>query len=98
MESIRDITNKSQLKTLLDQIVKQFNNTGTVTLTPSSTTTIITNGKINTQSVILLMPKTSSAAVSNSSLWIVPSTGQATLNHTNTSTVDRTFNYAIIGI
>ena len=98
MESIRDITNKSQLKTLLDQIVKQFNNTGTITLTPSSTTTVLTNAKINSQSVIVLVPKTASAAVSNTTLWIVPSRGQATLNHTNTMTVDRTFNYAIFGI
>lgn len=74
------------------------NNTGTVTLTASSTTTTLTDPRIGAESVILFMPTTANAAGALAGLYVsARGTGTATLTHASTVAVDKTFSYAVIG-
>ena len=72
------------------------NNLGTLTLSSSSTTTVVTDLRVGENSCILLMPTTSNAANEN---VFVSSRGKQTftLTHANASTTDRSFVYAVIG-
>jgi len=76
------------------------NNFGSVTLTASSATTVLTDKRIGINSVILLMPLTANAATEtgNGTLYFnSPGNGTVTINNANNSQTDRTFNYVIIG-
>jgi len=69
-----------------------------VTLTPSVTTTTLTDSRIGAGSVILLMPTTANAAAALGGLYVsARTTGSATLTHANTAAVDKTFAYLVIG-
>jgi len=79
------------------------NATGTVTLTTSSATTVVTptqSGMIASGSVPILVPTTANAAaeVSGGTMY-VSSVGKDTftITHTNSATTGRTFLYAILG-
>jgi hypothetical protein len=78
------------------------NNTGTLTLTPSSTTTVLTfaTGQIGQDTCIFLIPKTSTAAGALSSLYISSrnvSTNTLTLTHASTAATDKIYGYSLIG-
>ena len=78
------------------------NNTGSLTLTASSTTTVVTfaEGRIGADTVILLSPTTANAAGALSGLYVSGRDVAAktvTFTHANTATTDRTFSYALIG-
>jgi hypothetical protein len=78
------------------------NNTGTVTLTDNSATTTVTfaAGQIGQSTVIHFTPTTSNAAGALSGLYVSSrdvANNTLTLTHANTATVDRTFDYTLIG-
>lgn len=74
------------------------NNTGTVTLRASQTTTVVTDPRIGGGSTILLMPLTASAAASVAGLWVsARAAGTATLSHASTVATDKELAYAIVG-
>lgn len=98
MQGPRDVTNPQQLKVALDQLVKQFDNTGTVTLTLSSATTVVQNGKVNPSSVVVLTPRTANAAAALATTYVVPANGSFTITHANSTTASRTFGYVIHGV
>lgn len=78
----------------------KINATGTVTLTVSSTTTVISDLRIGPNSVIVPMATTANAAAELAANgWHVSSRGKqtATLTHANNAQADRTFAYAILG-
>lgn len=88
--------------TVNNAMAGRTNNTGSVTLTASSTTTVITfsAGQIGTGTVIFLSPTTSNAAAAMTNVYQSSKDVAAntiTLTHANTGTTDRTFNYALIG-
>jgi hypothetical protein len=69
-----------------------------VTLTPSSTTTTITDQRIGANTGIFFSPLTANAAGALSGLYVSSqANGTATLTHASTATVDRTFNVLLIG-
>lgn len=69
------------------------NNTGTVTLTAGATTTLI-DPRLGADSVVLLMPASSSAP--SAGVYVTDrQKGQCTLNHA--SGVNRVFSYVIVG-
>lgn len=75
----------------------KINSKGTITLSPE-TTTIISDERIGVESVILLSPKTESAASELSSVYFSDqSSGQATLTHNSSSLTDRTYGYVVLG-
>lgn len=76
------------------------NNTGEVTLTAASATTIVEDVNVGGSSLIIFMPTTANAAIElgNSTMY-VSSTGKQTftITHDNNAQTDRTFRYAVIG-
>lgn len=78
------------------------NATGTVTLTQSSATTVVTTqtGTCAPGSVPILIPTTANAATEyGAGTWYISSVGidTFTITHVNSATANRTFIYAIIG-
>jgi len=74
------------------------NNTGTVTLAQSSTTTTLTDARIGIDSVILFTPTSSNSASEMAHLFISAQTaGSATITHRNTGHADLTFQYITVG-
>jgi hypothetical protein len=69
-----------------------------VTLTPSSTTTTLTDSRIGATTFIAFQPLTADAAGAMSGIYVSSQkNGQATITHASASSVDRTFNVLLIG-
>jgi hypothetical protein len=67
---------------------------GTVTLTASATSTVVTNALCSTSSMIVLVPTTNNAATAI--VWqSAVANGSFTLGHDSTAAVDRTFKYEV---
>lgn len=80
------------------------NNYGTVTLTASSATTVITfaKGRLSTNSTVYFWPTTANAAADFGAGTMYESaravaSNTLTLTHANNANADKTFRYAIIG-
>jgi hypothetical protein len=72
------------------------NNTGTVTLnTIPATSTVISDSRISSNSVVLLMPKNTLAAAEIPFLYITCGKGEATITHRTVT--GGIFAYAVIG-
>ena len=77
-------------------LVGRTNNTGLLTLTSSTSTTIISDTRIGTASVPVLTPTSATAASERA--WVSNvSKGAFTVNHSNSTQSDRTFRYALVG-
>ena len=74
----------------------KLNSTGSVTLTASTTTTVVTDKRASAISFIQMMPTTANAAAE---AWHIASqtSGTFTIIHASAATTDRTFRYLIIG-
>src|SRR5690349_6701346 len=72
---------------------------GTITLTPSATTTTLTDQHIGASTVVLLMPTTAHASAAFvAGIWFSGVTkGAITLNHASSANVDQTFSYICLG-
>lgn len=88
---------KREVALAIDALGKgRSNATGTVTLTPNSATTVVSDPNAGETSVISFMPTTANAA--NESMYVsAQSQGSFTITHGNTPLADRTFSYAIQG-
>lgn len=74
------------------------NSTGSVTLQPSSMSTVVADPRLSIDSVISLMPVTASAATAATSIYITgQDKGTMTINHTLSAATDQTFKYSIRG-
>jgi hypothetical protein len=74
------------------------NNTGSITLTANATASTLLDQRVGATSVIVLMPKTATAATAMTSVYVsARGTGTATLTHDSNAATDRSFEYAIIG-
>lgn len=74
------------------------NNVTTVTLTAGGTSTTLTDARIGVNSFIGLTPTTANAATATANVRVSAKTnGSATLTHSNTADVDKTFDVVIIG-
>jgi hypothetical protein len=72
------------------------NNTGTVTLAASTTTTTLNDERLGFDSVILLSPLTANAAAQNP--YISTKTkGSVVITHTSVASADLNFDYIIVG-
>ena len=91
----------SRIADVVNQILKgKTNNTGTVTLTVSAATTILTDPRIGTDSVFLFMPTTAnaSAEIGAGTMYIsYRGDKTATITHANNAQADRTFSYTATG-
>lgn len=88
------------LRTIAQLAAGRSNATGTVTLTPSATSTTVMDGNCAERSTVLLSPVTANAAVALATSYIPVATtanGSFTITHSSAASVDRTFRYAIVG-
>jgi hypothetical protein len=77
-----------------------LNCAGTITLTPSAGSTLVSDPRASGTSRIVLFPTTSNAAaeLGNGSVYISgKAKGSFTLAHANNAQSDRTFDYVILG-
>ena len=72
------------------------NNTGTVTLRASNTTTTITDERLGFDSVILLSPLTATAAA-QAPYVSTKAKGSIIITHTSVASTDLNFDYIIVG-
>lgn len=76
------------------------NAVGTVTLTVSVATTVVTDNNCSSGSTVILSPTTANAAteIGNGTIYISATANKSfTITHANAATTGRTFNYAIYG-
>lgn len=98
MQSIYNPNDNIQMAATVNELVRQFENTGSVTLTNSATSTVVYNPKIVASSVAVLQPKTLAAAGAQATTYISSvGTGQFTITHASATTT-RTFDYVLHGV
>ena len=74
----------------------QTNNVFQVTLT-AGVTTVITSSRITADTAIFVSPLTANAAGALATTYFTVVAGQITINHANAATLDRTFDYILVG-
>lgn len=94
---ITGVTERDRDIAIRQLIEGRGNYVGTVTLTPSATTTTISKSTINENAVPLLFAKTANAAAALATTYAVVTKGLLTITHANNAQTDRTFTYAILG-
>jgi hypothetical protein len=73
------------------------NSVGSVTLTPSATSTTVQAPTCSTSCYVFLSPTTPNAANDMATTSTVAGTGQFVITHANNTRVDRTFGWVIFG-
>lgn len=88
-----------QIVTTTNELLKgRGNNVGSVTLIASVTTTTISDIRIKQTMTAVLIPRTANAAAALTNVYIsAVADGSITLTHSNTATIDRTFDYILHG-
>lgn len=80
------------------QLQGKLNAVVQITLTPNQTTTTITDARLGANTYIGFCPLTANAATAITGLYVSQQVnGSATLTHSNSAAVDRTFNLLLIG-
>lgn len=98
MERVYNHTDTRQITTVLNQVVSQFDNTGSVSLANSTTTTTVSNPKINSQSKIFLQARTTAAATALASTFVSAiNDGSFVITHASATTA-RTFDYVVFNV
>jgi hypothetical protein len=97
--SILVLPGADQVERTINELLKgRANNVGEVTLTANVTTTTTTDTRIKQSMKIFLSPTTANAAAALTNVYVsAVADGSFTLTHSNTATVDRTFDYIIHG-
>ncbi|MCY1367495.1 hypothetical protein D9M69_544340 [compost metagenome] len=96
MQSLIRADDPRQIKEVVNNIVRQFDNYGSVTLTNGSATTVVINPKVNPLSVIFLQATNEAARATTTSVS-AKGDGQFTITHASAETA-RTFDYVIFGV
>jgi hypothetical protein len=76
------------------------NNTGTLTLTANTTTTVLSDPRLTVESFVGLQPLTANAAAALATTYAATADQNNitwTFTHANAATTDRTFRYVIVG-
>lgn len=97
--TIQVLLGDTQAERTINEILKgRANNVGEVTLTASATSTTISDIRIKLTMTAVLIPRTANAAAALTNVYIsAVADGSITLTHSNTATVDRTFDYILHG-
>ena len=93
---------RRKLNTAFNEILLRGNtsNTGTVTLTASTTTTTVKNSRVGSEQFIAFMPRTQNAATElyGATMYVSSqNNGEFTITHASNTQTDRTFRYAFLG-
>ena len=89
----------AQARDVTNNIMRgKTNNGGSVPLTPSSTTTALTDPLIGGSSRLFFTARTANAsAVASSLRYDNPGSQTVTLHHTSDANADKTFDYIVVG-
>lgn len=69
---------------------------GTVTLTPSATSTVVSNKLASESSMVVLSPRTASAAAAAPGIFVsAKANGSFTLGHASSTATDQNFEYEV---
>lgn len=90
---------RRQIALVLNNVLQgKLNNTSSFTVAANVATTTLTDARIGSNSVILLMPTTANAAAALANVYFTAFVkGSCTVNHANNAQVDRIFKFAVIG-
>lgn len=82
-----------------NQLAGKLNATSQITLTPSATSTTLTDSRIGANTFIGFSPRTANAVTAwISGLYVASKVnGSATLNHASSANTDQTFDLLLIG-
>ena len=97
--SILVLPGDAQAEGTINEMLKgRANNVGEVTLDANTTTTTLSDIRIKQTMTAVLIPRTANAAAAMINVYIsAVADGSITLTHSNTATVDRTFDYVLHG-
>ena len=81
-----------------DALDGRTNGAGEITLTASATSTVVSDPRAGTDSVILFMPLTAAAATAQASIYVSSrGDGTFTVTHASDPAADQNFEYALYG-
>lgn len=97
--TIQILPGQSQTDVTVNELLKgRANNVGEVTLDANVTTTTLSDVRIKQTMTAVLIPRTANAAAAMTNVYIsAVADGSITLTHSNTASVDRTFDYILHG-
>lgn len=91
-------TKTADIVSAIRQTVQGRNNaTGTFTITPNATSTVVQAPNCANTSFVFLSPQTFNAANDMATTWTIAANGQFTVNHASNPRVDRTFGFVCLG-
>lgn len=94
----RTETNLTQLVRSLQGLAQgRSNAVGTVTLTPSATTTTVMDPNCAVGTNVQLTALTANAAAAKAAIFFTTANGSFVINHASAATTDRRFTYALQG-
>lgn len=91
MERVYNHTDTRQIANLLNQVIGQFENTGSITLANAVATTTVSNPKITAQSRVFLQPRNANAVSANAFISSI-SNGSFVIGHA-AATTERKLDY-----
>ena len=97
MQALRNPNDPRQIQEVVNNIVKQFDNYGFVTLRNGQTRTVVENGKCNSISLVVLQPLNANAAGALATTFVTAQDNKFTITHANAAT-ERNFGYVIYGV
>lgn len=99
LEMPNEREHRRQIAQLANNLLQgKMNTVIQVTLTPSTTTTTVSDKRIGANTGLFFSALTANAAGALTGLYVSSQkNGSATLTHANTATTDRTFNVLLIG-
>lgn len=97
--TIQVLRGETQAERTINEMLRgRANNVGEVTLDANTTTTTLSDIRIKQTMTAVLIPRTANAAAAMTNVYIsAVADGSITLTHSNTATVDRTFDYVLHG-
>jgi hypothetical protein len=99
---VPDLTNPDQHRKQIARAVNgilqgKSGNTMSITLTPSATSTTVTDSRISLSTALHLTPTTPAAATALPGIFIVATDGQAVISHPSSAATNQTFTASIQG-
>lgn len=94
---IRDISNKEQVKEVIDGLCRQFDNFGTLTLTANATSSVVKSPRIKSGITKVFLQAETASASAATGVYVVVANGQFTVFHNSNAATDRRFSYVFYG-
>lgn len=99
IEPTYDDKDNTRLVTAVLQLIRgRSNAVGSITLSASATSTVVSFANCSSQSHVFLSPRTANAAAALATTYIASVTNKSfTIAHASAATTDRTFGFVVLG-